>query len=60
MFWLRNKNNNFQLCTLIWGPVTDNLARIIASHVHNVWKNMKAKTFKEIMQNCNFKVNNCC
>ena len=21
MFWLRNKNNNFQLCTLIWGPV---------------------------------------
>ena len=21
MFWLRNKKNNFQLCTLIWGPV---------------------------------------
>ena len=20
MFWLRNKKNNFQLCTLIWGP----------------------------------------
>ena len=20
MFWLRNKNNNFQLRTLIWGP----------------------------------------
>ena len=23
MFWLRNKNNNFQLHTLIWRPVTD-------------------------------------
>ena len=22
MFWLRNKKNNFQLRTLIWGPVT--------------------------------------
>ena len=21
MFWLRNKKNNFQLHTLIWGPV---------------------------------------
>ena len=21
MFWLRNKKNNFQLRTLIWGPV---------------------------------------
>ena len=21
MFWLRNKKNNFQLSTLIWGPV---------------------------------------
>ena len=21
MFWLRNKENNFQLHTLIWGPV---------------------------------------
>ena len=20
MFWWRNKKNNFQLCTLIWGP----------------------------------------
>ena len=20
MFWLKNKKNNFQLCTLIWGP----------------------------------------
>ena len=20
MFWLRNKKNNFQLATLIWGP----------------------------------------
>ena len=20
MFWLRNKKNNFLLCTLIWGP----------------------------------------
>ena len=22
MFWLRNKKNNFQLHTLIWGPVS--------------------------------------
>ena len=22
IFWLRNKKNNFQLHTLIWGPVT--------------------------------------
>ena len=22
-FWLRNKNNNFQLSTLIWGPNTE-------------------------------------
>ena len=22
MFWMRNKKNNFQLRTLIWGPVT--------------------------------------
>ena len=23
IFWLRNKKNNFQLRTLIWGPVSD-------------------------------------
>ena len=22
MFWLRNKNNDFQLCTLIWRPAS--------------------------------------
>ena len=31
MFWLRNKKNNFQLRTLIWGPVY--LCRIFFCHL---------------------------
>ena len=32
MFWLRNKKNNFQLRTLIWGPVYG----IIYSDIHKI------------------------
>ena len=32
MFWLRNKKNNFQLHTLIWGPG-------VRSHVFQMYKN---------------------
>ena len=45
MFWLRNKKNNFQLHTLIWGPVQAvkglmNLCKCAASQepaAHKVW-----------------------
>ena len=29
MFWLRNKKNNFQLHTLIWGPVSSGTIGLI-------------------------------
>ena len=29
MFWLRNKKNNFQLHTLIWGPELSSGARVL-------------------------------
>ena len=32
MIWLRNKKNNFQLCTLIWGPCCNN-------KIHTITKN---------------------
>ena len=32
MFWLRNKKNDFQLHTLIWGPPGTSIAR------NNVWE----------------------
>ena len=32
MFWLRNKKNNFQIHTLIWGPV--NREAILLYQVH--------------------------
>ena len=35
MFWLRNKKNNFQLCTLIWGPECTARFRIVRDKVRN-------------------------
>ena len=35
MFWMRNKKNNFQLRTLIWGPADSVLKRLIWKRVSN-------------------------
>ena len=37
MFWLRNKKNNFQLSTLIWGLVTYVLI-LCFQKVHRLWQ----------------------
>ena len=38
MFWLRNKKNNFQLCTLIWGP---ELVCYIIQHYKEVYERLE-------------------
>ena len=35
MFWLRNKKNNFQLHTLIWGPGLTLTAIVAADKIHS-------------------------
>ena len=34
MFWLRNKKNNFQLHTLIWGPGYENVVNVLDISLH--------------------------
>ena len=42
MFWLRNKKNNFQLRTLIWGPAKSHVLTYILGQKKNAaYKDLK-------------------
>ena len=45
MFWLRNKKNNFQLCTLIWRPDT---------HVKYQSSRTNSSKIKSLLQTCTY------
>ena len=50
MFWLRNKKNNFQLCTFIWGLAfheQSNLVKIKSSGLEVLFQIISSSNYRE-------------